>query len=217
VVVVLHMNWRGLFSLGTNAAGGTSTTPMEWPGFRTTAYHSMGETQESTKNWMGSLLEASATPAARCTCATAITTGPLASSRRPIPCERIAHRPLGLLDGFPPFRLVSSMRMKECLRLAYVIPVVLISACYGGGKRTEKFAAELNEAIPLGTHADRVLILADSMNLRHTAYDSVSQTIGAHTRDRARFGIAIGFQAVFHFDTADVLVSREVTKTRTGP
>jgi hypothetical protein len=57
VVVVLHMNWRGLFSLGTNAAGGTSTTPMEWPGFRTTAYHSMGETQESTKNWMGSLLE----------------------------------------------------------------------------------------------------------------------------------------------------------------
>jgi RHS repeat-associated protein len=56
-VVVPHMNWRGLFSTGTNAAGGASTTPVEWPGFRTTANHSKGETQESTKNWMGSLLE----------------------------------------------------------------------------------------------------------------------------------------------------------------
>ena len=56
-VVVPHMNWRGLFSLGTNVAGGASTTPVEWPGFRTTAYHSMGETQATTKNWMGSLLE----------------------------------------------------------------------------------------------------------------------------------------------------------------
>jgi RHS repeat-associated protein len=57
VVVVLHMNWGGLFSLGINAAGGTSTTPVEWPCFRTTANHSMGETQAITKNWMGSLLE----------------------------------------------------------------------------------------------------------------------------------------------------------------
>jgi hypothetical protein len=30
---------------------------VEWPGFRTTAYHSKGETQAQTKNWMGSLLE----------------------------------------------------------------------------------------------------------------------------------------------------------------
>jgi RHS repeat-associated protein len=56
-VVVPHMNWRGLFSLGTNPSGGASTTPVEWPGFRTTANHSMGETQSTTKNWMGSLLE----------------------------------------------------------------------------------------------------------------------------------------------------------------
>jgi RHS repeat-associated protein len=56
-VVVPHMNWRGLFSLGTNSSGGASTTPVEWPGFRTTAYHSKGETQSTTKNWMGSLLE----------------------------------------------------------------------------------------------------------------------------------------------------------------
>jgi RHS repeat-associated protein len=56
-VVVPHMNWRGLFSLGTNPSGGASTTPVEWPGFRTTANHSMGETQAITKNWMGSLLE----------------------------------------------------------------------------------------------------------------------------------------------------------------
>ncbi|HEU4885344.1 MAG TPA: polymorphic toxin type 47 domain-containing protein, partial [Longimicrobium sp.] len=56
-VVVPHMNWRGLFSMGTNPAGGTSTTLVEWPGFRTTANHSMGETQAITKNWMGSLLE----------------------------------------------------------------------------------------------------------------------------------------------------------------
>jgi RHS repeat-associated protein len=51
------MNWRGLFSLGTNSSGGASTTPVEWPGFRTTAWHTMGETQATTKNWMGSLLE----------------------------------------------------------------------------------------------------------------------------------------------------------------
>jgi RHS repeat-associated protein len=56
-VVVPHMNWRGLFSLGTTESGGASTVPVEWPGFRTTAYHSTGETQEATKNWMGSLLE----------------------------------------------------------------------------------------------------------------------------------------------------------------
>jgi RHS repeat-associated protein len=30
---------------------------VEWPGFRTTANHAMGETQAITKNWMGSLLE----------------------------------------------------------------------------------------------------------------------------------------------------------------
>jgi RHS repeat-associated protein len=51
------MNCRSLFSMGTNSSGGVSTTPVEWPGFRTTAYHSMGETQAVTKNWMGSLLE----------------------------------------------------------------------------------------------------------------------------------------------------------------
>jgi RHS repeat-associated protein len=56
-VVVPHMNWRGLFSLGTTESGAASTVPVEWPGFRTTAYHSKGETQESTRNWMGSLLE----------------------------------------------------------------------------------------------------------------------------------------------------------------
>jgi RHS repeat-associated protein len=56
-VVVPHMNGRGLFSLGTTESGAASTVPVEWPGFRTTAYHSKGETQESTKNWMGSLLE----------------------------------------------------------------------------------------------------------------------------------------------------------------
>jgi RHS repeat-associated protein len=56
-VVVPHMNWRGLFSMGTAPSGATSPTPVEWPGFRTTANHSMGETQAITKNWMGSLLE----------------------------------------------------------------------------------------------------------------------------------------------------------------
>ena len=56
-VVVPHMNWRGLFSMGTTESGSASTVPVEWPGFRTTAYHSKGETQESTTNWMGSLLE----------------------------------------------------------------------------------------------------------------------------------------------------------------
>ncbi|HYR06952.1 MAG TPA: hypothetical protein VEQ60_04270, partial [Longimicrobium sp.] len=61
-VVVPHMNWRGLFSLGTTESGAASTVQVEWPGFRTTAYHSMGETQESTKNWMGSLLEGQRDP-----------------------------------------------------------------------------------------------------------------------------------------------------------
>jgi RHS repeat-associated protein len=56
-VVVPHMNWRGLFAFGTNETGGASTVAVEWPGFRTTANHSMGETQATTKNWMGSLLE----------------------------------------------------------------------------------------------------------------------------------------------------------------
>jgi RHS repeat-associated protein len=56
-VVVPHMNWRGLFSLGTAPSGANSTVPVEWPGFRTTAWHSRGETQPTTKNWMGSLLE----------------------------------------------------------------------------------------------------------------------------------------------------------------
>jgi RHS repeat-associated protein len=54
-VVVPHMNWRGLFAFGTNQTGGASTVAVEWPGFRTTATHSMGEA--ATKNWMGSLLE----------------------------------------------------------------------------------------------------------------------------------------------------------------
>jgi hypothetical protein len=54
--VIPHMNWRGLFSRGTTASGTTSTVPVEWPGFRTTAYHSMGPTQQATTNWMGSLL-----------------------------------------------------------------------------------------------------------------------------------------------------------------
>jgi RHS repeat-associated protein len=56
-VVIPHMNWRGLFSRGTTASGAETPVAVEWPGFRTTAWHSMGETQESTKNWMGSLLE----------------------------------------------------------------------------------------------------------------------------------------------------------------
>jgi RHS repeat-associated protein len=56
-VVVPHMNWRGLFSMGTTPSGAASPVAVEWPGFRTTAYHSMGETQAVTKNWMGSLLE----------------------------------------------------------------------------------------------------------------------------------------------------------------
>jgi RHS repeat-associated protein len=56
-VVVPQMNWRGLFSRGTNAAGGPSTVPVAWPGFRTTAWHYTGQTQIETKNWMGSLLE----------------------------------------------------------------------------------------------------------------------------------------------------------------
>jgi hypothetical protein len=49
------MNWRGLFSMGTNPSGGASTTPVEWPGFRTIAWHYTGETQGQTKNWMGSV------------------------------------------------------------------------------------------------------------------------------------------------------------------
>jgi RHS repeat-associated protein len=56
-VVIPHMNWRGVFSRGTNPAGGPTPVPVEWPGFRTTAWHRMGETQESTLNWMGNLLE----------------------------------------------------------------------------------------------------------------------------------------------------------------
>jgi RHS repeat-associated protein len=56
-VVVPHMNWRGLFSRGTTASGAETPIAVEWPGFRTTAWHYAGETQGSTKNWMGSLLE----------------------------------------------------------------------------------------------------------------------------------------------------------------
>jgi hypothetical protein len=63
-VVVPHMNWRGLFSLGTSESGAASTVPVEWPGFRTTAYHAKGETQESTKSWTVACWRASATPVA---------------------------------------------------------------------------------------------------------------------------------------------------------
>jgi RHS repeat-associated protein len=56
-VVVPHMNWRGLFSRGTTASGAETPFAVEWPGFRTTAWHYAGETQAVTKNWMGSLLE----------------------------------------------------------------------------------------------------------------------------------------------------------------
>jgi hypothetical protein len=50
-VVVPHMNWRGLFSLGTSESGAASTVPVEWPGFRTTAYHSRGETHLAHFRW----------------------------------------------------------------------------------------------------------------------------------------------------------------------
>ena len=56
------MNWRGLFSRGTTPSGLATTVPVEWPGFRTTAYHSMGQAQATTKNWMGSLLEGQGEP-----------------------------------------------------------------------------------------------------------------------------------------------------------
>jgi RHS repeat-associated protein len=56
VVVVPHANWRGVFGRGTNPDGTSSTVPIEWPGFKTTAYHRMGPSQQATKNWMGSLI-----------------------------------------------------------------------------------------------------------------------------------------------------------------
>jgi RHS repeat-associated protein len=46
-----------VFSRGTDASGGPTPVPVAWLGFRTTAWHRMGETQESTLNWMGGLLE----------------------------------------------------------------------------------------------------------------------------------------------------------------
>jgi RHS repeat-associated protein len=55
-VVVPHANWRGVYGKGTTSSGATSTVPIEWPGFKTTAYHSMGPSQQSTTNWMGSLI-----------------------------------------------------------------------------------------------------------------------------------------------------------------
>jgi RHS repeat-associated protein len=56
-VVVPHLNWRGLFGRGTDASGNATTIEIEWPGFQTTAYHTYGQTQAETRNWMGSLLE----------------------------------------------------------------------------------------------------------------------------------------------------------------
>jgi RHS repeat-associated protein len=56
-VVVPHLNWRGLFGRGTNANGDPTGIIIEWPGFQTTAYHTYGQTQAETRNWMGSLLE----------------------------------------------------------------------------------------------------------------------------------------------------------------
>jgi RHS repeat-associated protein len=56
-VVVPHLNWRGLFGRGTDAIGNPTGITIEWPGFQTTAYHSMGPTQAQTRTWMGSLLE----------------------------------------------------------------------------------------------------------------------------------------------------------------
>jgi RHS repeat-associated protein len=56
-VVVPHLNWRGLFGRGTDASGNPTGVPIEWPGFQTSAYHSMGPTQAETRTWMGSLLE----------------------------------------------------------------------------------------------------------------------------------------------------------------
>jgi YD repeat-containing protein len=51
-----HANWRGVFGRGTNPDGSTSTVPIDWPGFKTTAYHHRGLTQAPTTNWMGSLI-----------------------------------------------------------------------------------------------------------------------------------------------------------------
>jgi RHS repeat-associated protein len=56
-VVVPHLNWRGLFGRGTDVSGNPTGIEIEWPGFQTTAYHSMGPTQAQTRTWMGSLLE----------------------------------------------------------------------------------------------------------------------------------------------------------------
>jgi RHS repeat-associated protein len=56
-VVVPHLNWRGLFGRGTDASGNPTPITIEWPGFHTSAYHSMGPTQLQTRTWMGSLLE----------------------------------------------------------------------------------------------------------------------------------------------------------------
>ena len=62
VVVVPHMNWRGLFGRGTNSSGSATTVAVEWAGFQTTAYHAYGPNQESTTNWMGSLIEGQRDP-----------------------------------------------------------------------------------------------------------------------------------------------------------
>jgi RHS repeat-associated protein len=55
-VVVPHANWRGVFGKGTTSSGATSSVPIEWPGFKTTAYHRMGPSQQPMTNWMGSLI-----------------------------------------------------------------------------------------------------------------------------------------------------------------
>ena len=62
VVVVPHMNWRGLFGRGSNSSGGATTVAIQWTGFQTTAYHSFAPSQESTTNWMGSLIEGQRDP-----------------------------------------------------------------------------------------------------------------------------------------------------------
>ena len=57
VIVVPHLNWRGLFGKGTDQNGNASTAEIEWPGFQTTASHSRAPTQMPTKTWFGGVLE----------------------------------------------------------------------------------------------------------------------------------------------------------------
>ena len=52
VSVVPHQNWRGMFALGTNPAGGRDVPDIDWPGFHTTPWHGATRVVE---NWFGSL------------------------------------------------------------------------------------------------------------------------------------------------------------------